>query len=410
MKKDRVNVKVLPDIRRTKEEGRFPLKLRITYKGIRKYYGTGFDANTEEWETINSANARAELRRIKVGIAEIEKKAQDCAERIVPFSFKQFEKDFFGKGIRHESLKAAFEALIKQLEANEQWGTATSYQTACNTLYRFKPKIALEDIDQDFLQKFEKWVLNQGMSITTVGVYLRALRAVINIAIDNGSFRKDAYPFGKRKYVIPTGKNIKKALGIDQIQKIFDYATTPGTSMELAKDFWIFTYLCNGINMMDIARLKGKDIDARSIRFIREKTKRTKKGDPMIITAARNRYIDEILAKWGKKDLSPDEYAFSIIEFSDSAKTARARIQQFTKLVNKWMKRIGDDLGLNLSLTTYVARHSFATILLRNGAPITFASQSLGHSNVITTQKYFAGFDLDTQEEYAKSLIDFRNK
>lgn len=402
-----MNLRVIPDIRRKKDEGRFPLKLRITYKGERRYYATGFDANGEEWTAINSAGPKGELRRIKAGIAEIEKKAEECVEKIVPFSFKQFEKDFFGTAIRFESLKSAFEVQIGQLEGNDQWGTASSYRTACNALYRFKSKIALEDVDQDFLQKFEKWVLKEGMSITTVGIYLRALRTIINIAIDKGSFRKDAYPFGKRKYVIPTGRNIKKALAIDQIKKIFEYPTPTGSFLEQAKDFWIFTYLCNGINMMDIARLKGKDIDAKSIRFIREKTKRTKRGDPLVIAAARNSHVNSILDKWGKKSPLPEEYVFSIIEDSDAPKIARAKIQQFTKLVNKWMKKMGEDLSFNLTLTTYVARHSFATILLRSGAPITFASQSLGHSNVITTQKYFAGFDTDAQAEYAKALVNF---
>jgi len=407
MKKGRVNVRVVPDTRRKKGEGRFPLKLRVTVKGERRYYGTGLDVNEEEWATINTATPRGELRRIKAGIAEIEKKAEDCGEKIVPFSFKRFERDFFGVAIQFESLKSAFEAQIQQLEANDQWGTATYYRTACNALHRFKAKIALEDVDQEFLQKFEKWVLGEGMSITTVGIYLRALRTIINIAIDKGSFRKDAYPFGKRKYVIPTGKNIKKALAIDQIKKVFEYPTPPGSSLEQAKDFWIFTYLCNGINMMDIARLRGRDIDAKSIRFIREKTKRTKRGDPLIITAARNSHVNLILDKWGKKNPLPEDYVFSIIDDSDTVKIARAKIQQFTKLVNKWMKKMGEDLGFNLALTTYVARHSFATILLRSGAPITFASQSLGHSNVITTQKYFAGFDLDAHAEYTKALVAF---
>jgi len=159
--------------------------------------------------------------------------------------------------------------------------------------------------------------------------------------------------------------------------------------------------------MMDIAQLRWEDIDERAIRFIREKTKRTKKGDPLTITAARNSHINTILAKWGKKDADPDAYVFNIIGTSVSPKSARSKIQQFTKLVNKWMKRIGEDLRFNLTLTTYVARHSFATILLRSGAPITFASQSLGHSNVITTQKYFAGFDLEAQTEYSKALVNF---
>lgn len=238
-------------------------------------------------------------------------------------------------------------------------------------------------------------------------IYIRPLRTIINITKDNGAFRAEAYPFGKRKYIIPTGKNIKKALAIDQIRQIFDYKVILGSSMEKAKDFWIFTYLCNGINMMDIAYLKVKDLDPRSIRFVREKTKRTTKGDPIIITASRNSYINGILSKWGRKSISPEEYVFDIIERADAAEIARKKIQQFTKQVNKWMKRMGEELGFNLSLTTYVARHSFATILLRNGASMTLASQSLGHSNLITTQKYFAGFDLKSNEEFTRALTNF---
>lgn len=71
------------------------------------------------------------------------------------------------------------------------------------------------------------------------------------------------------------------------------------------------------------------------------------------------------------------------------------------------MKRTGLELGFEIKLTSYVARHSFATILVRSGAPLAYASQSLGHTNVLTTQKYFAGFELSAQAEYSKALIDF---
>lgn len=407
MKQEKVGVKIVPDIRRNKEGGRFPLKLRVTFKGERKYYGTGYDATKDEWDGINSAGAKGGLRKIRIEIAGIEKKAQTHIESISPFSFKQFEKEFFDQRIYYESLKSAFDSYIAQLKSNDQWGTATSYQTACNALHKFKGKIAIADIDVEFLQKFEKWILEQGKSITTVGIYLRPLRAIINIAKDKGACRADAYPFGKRKYVIPTGKNIKRSLNIDQIRQIFSYKTMPGSSAEKAKDFWIFTYLCNGINMMDIAYLQGKDMDSQSIRFIRQKTKRTTKGDPLIITAARNVYINAVLSKWGRENPLPDEYIFSIVEKADSVEIARKKIQQFTKLTNKWMNKIGEDLEFNIFLTTYVARHSFATVLLRSGAPMTLASECLGHANIITTQKYFAGFEMESRREYMKALINF---
>ena len=85
----------------------------------------------------------------------------------------------------------------------------------------------------------------------------------------------------------------------------------------------------------------------------------------------------------------------------------RKKIQQFIHVTNDWMKQMGQNLGFDLKLTTYVARHSFATILVRSGAPLALASQTLGHSNIATTQKYFAGFEIKAQAEYTKALTAF---
>lgn len=71
------------------------------------------------------------------------------------------------------------------------------------------------------------------------------------------------------------------------------------------------------------------------------------------------------------------------------------------------MKRIGEELEFDLKFATYVARHSFATILVTSGAPLALASETLGHSNILTTQRYFAGFYLSAQAEYLKALTNF---
>jgi site-specific recombinase XerD len=290
---------------------------------------------------------------------------------------------------------------------SDQIGTATSYQTSCNCLHKFRAKLLYSDIDKDFLQEFESWLIASGKSISTVGIYLRPLRAIMNFARDNGIIKQEAYPFGKRKYIIPTSRNVKKALSKEQIKKVFNYKTIPGTATDQAKDFWIFSYLCNGINMIDIARLKWKDVDSSTINFVREKPKRTTRGNPINITAVRNTHINDILVKWGKVSVSKEDYVFNIINENDSVDSARKKIQQFTKVTNKWTKRLGQELGFDKKLTSYVARHSFATILVRSGAPLAFASQSLRHTNIITTQKYFGGIDLAAQVEYTKALTDF---
>jgi len=409
MKQDRVNVKIVPDIRRIKTDSRLSLKLRITYKGERKYYATGLDATPDQWDVINSPEVKGKFQKIRIEMAEIEKKAMECVGKIVPFSFVTFEREFFKEAPAEESVETAYNAYIADLKANEQFGTAKSYQDSSNTLKRFRPgRLRFEDITKEFLNDFEKWMLGKGRSLSTVGIYLRPLRTIFNIAIERGLVRPELYPFGRRKYIIPTGRSMKRALNIDQIKKIFQYKAEPGSPLEKAKDFWMFSYLCNGMNMADIARLRWSNLSADSISFLREKTKRTKRDNPVNIVVVRNAQINALIDKWGKPGAKDyNGYLFDIIHPGDQPEAARLKVELFTHFVNEWMKGLGKDLGFDLKLTTYVARHSFATILVRNGAPLALAKQTLGHASIATTEKYFAGFDLAAQAEYVKALVNF---
>jgi integrase/recombinase XerD len=289
---------------------------------------------------------------MRLEMAEIESKALECISTIGPFSFLAFERDFFRSAPVVETLEVAYEAYINELRANEQFGTAKSYQDSSNTLKRFRPgKLGFEDITKEFLNDFEKWMVGRGRSLSTVGIYLRPLRTIFNIAISSGAIRAELYPFGRRKYVIPTGRNMKRALNIDQLRQIFHYKAEPGSSLEKAKDFWLFSYLCNGMNMADIARLRWSNVSAETITFQREKTKRTKRDNPITIVVVRNAQINSLIAKWGRAEgKSFNGYLFDILDLGDQGEAAR----------------------LNA-----------------------------------TTEKYFAGFDLSAQAEYAKALVNF---
>lgn len=405
MKQEKVSVKIVPDTRRLKHSEQFPLKLRITYKGERKYFATSYDVTEAQWIAMGSNDVKGELRKIKHAVTEIEIEASKCCDAISPFSFTSFEHRFFKQQTTFQNIESAFKDYIAGLKKNEQFGSATNYQTSLGSLLDFKKNLRFQDITPDFLHDYEKWMLEKGKSITTVGIYVRNLRCIINVAKENGIVRSEDYPFGRRRYVIPTGRNVKKALDITEIKKIFDFVPDL-PEIEKAKDFWMFTYLCNGINMMDIAQIKNRDIHKDCITFIRQKTKRTRRGDPILIAAPRNKHLDAIIKKYGSRKAS-DEYLFDIVDKYDNAETIRLKVQQFTKVNNKWTKRMGELLKLDMPLTTYVARHSYATILVRNGAPLTMASQGLGHTSVATTEKYFAGFTLSEQAKFAKALINF---
>ena len=402
-------MKIVPGIWRIKTDSRFPLKLRITYKGERKYYATGLDASPDQWEVIISSEVKGKFQKMRIDMAEIEKKPLEFSGKIIHFSFATFEREFFKEAPAEQTVEAVYNNYIGELKANEQFGTAKAYQDSSNTLKRFRPgRLRFEDITKEFLNDFEKWMLGKGRSLSTVGFYLRPLRTIFNIAIESGVVRPELYPFGRRKYVIPAGQSMKRALNISQIKQIFQYKTEPGSSLEKAKDFWMFSYLCNGMHMADIARLRWSNLSGDAISFQREKTKRTKRDNPINIIVVRNAQINALIEKWGRPQTKNfNGYLFDILDLGDEPEPARLKVELFTHFVNDWMKGLGEELAFDLKLTTYVARHSFATILVRSGAPLALAKQTLGHASITTTEKYFAGFELAVQAEYAKALVNF---
>jgi len=133
-------------------------------------------------------------------------------------------------------------------------------------------------------------MLEKKKSISTVGIYTRSLRTIFNKAISDGIIPNDLYPFGRHKYQTPTALNVKKALSLEDIKKIYDYKAPPGTMKEQARDMWLFSYIANGINPKDIAWLKYSNIKDDKIVLIRQKTIRTERTQldaPVKLTTVR---------------------------------------------------------------------------------------------------------------------------
>ena len=159
--------------------------------------------------------------------------------------------------------------------------------------------------------------------------------------------------------------------------------------------------------MKDIARLQYKNISTTSISFIREKTRRATKQNARPILVMMLPEIKKIINKWGTKPASPNTYVFGILDESDDALRQFKKVQGITKIINRYMKRIGNGLGISSKLTTYSARHSFATVLKRSGAPIEFISESLGHADLRTTETYLGSFEDSARKIFQKQLLNF---
>ena len=401
--------------RRKKQNGKYPVKVRIVYNRAVKDYTIGLDLTQEEYNGGTAERPKKEFREIGIKLDEAKIKANNIIESMSVFTYAKFFDAFYGRVKDASDIFIIFDEYISILKKEERIKTAVSYTTAKNSFKNFKSKISLYDITASFLKEYHAGQAKRniegkivGLSDTTIGIYVRSLRSIFNYAVSLGIIKKDeTYPFGKRQYIIPAGRNIKKALKIEEVKLIHNYKTIAGSAEDKARDFWIFSYLCSGINFKDISLLKNKNIDGEMLRFVRAKTKNSTRGDQFTISCHLATPAKAIISKWRNTNFSAEEYLFPVLSKTDSPTDQAKKIDQFIQTTNKYMKRISTALRFERAATTYFSRHSAATILKKSGASIFEIQEALGHHSSTTTQKYLSSFDDESKIELSKSLSDF---
>ncbi len=330
--------------------------MTVYFLNSKKRYKTGINLTSEEWNKLNS-------------------------------SFEEFESDFFDsrEHLKSNSFTRLFRDYITSLKKEERLGTAATYNTTLNSLINIKANIRVNEITRAFLQRYESLSKEKGHSPTTIGINLRNIRTIVNVAIKEGYIKKDKYPFAG--YPIPCGRNIKKSLTWENIQALLRFQPED-EKQEKALDLWKFSYLCNGMNMADIAQLQKTHVKGDFLQFQREKSKRTSK-QKLPIRVALHPIAKDIIEKWKQ---SHNPYLFNILEPGLSAVTQKNRIDRFIKKVNNNIQPVFIELNISLDsvtrITTYAARHSFATTLKRKGVSTDEISEYLGHSSLTTTRAY----------------------
>ena len=395
------------DTRRIKKDGTFPIRLRVTFERKHQYFAIPHCLSIKMFEKSikNHKNLSDDERELRNRILDFEKKADDIIKNMPFFQWAAFKKKYNSNSGAKNIIDHAFTDYCDGLKSEGRIGSAVAYKCAQTSLRIFNPDARFSDITPEFLRAYEAKMLKEEKSMTTIGMYLRSLRSIYNNAIADGIISKEYYPFGKKKYEIPTGRNIKKALTLKDIKLIFDFKTIDNSIAQRSKDYWIFMYLCNGMNVKDFCLLKYENLKDDRIEFIRAKTIRTKRTTEPIVVII-NDFVTAIIKKWGNKPRDKGNYIFPILEAGLNPEEERKAIQNATHLINTHMKSIGEELGIE-RLTTYVARHSFATILMRSGVSVQFIGNSLGHGNVNTTQNYLAGFEDESKKEAIRALTDF---
>ncbi|WP_330941313.1 site-specific integrase [Bacteroides sp. MSB163] len=318
-----------------------------------------------------------------VKVSEGKKRATKSLGLSIRAQFWNFEKN------EPKKICPNREALIKMIESKKQ--------------QYLEQVIDFKSEDKNFTP--QSLVDKMENSSNTIGIRFRELRALYNKAIEDNLVHEKNYPFKRFKVARFSKKTSKRAIKKEDIKRIMNVDLRLITKyhsplLYLSKDLFLFSYLGCGINLIDIAYLRYENIIENRLRFNRHKT-----GQP--INFALQGQLREIILKYAKEGCSPKDFIFPILDrrIHKTQQQQDDRIIKVTKGINKNLKKIGQFLNLSIPITTYVARHSFATVLKRSGVNISIISEALGHTNLSTTQYYLDSFDNEQIDAAMQNLL-----
>jgi len=382
------------------------------------FYPTKIKATKEAFDSVMGDRPRRKMKDIRLSLDKLKLKAEEIILKLGPsFTWEQFNKQFGRKTGEATDLFVLLKEREELFFNNGKISTSVTYKNCLSSVRKFytKPTLDLRLVDQTFIKSYIDWLreeikgsdgklIKKGCSASTIGIYIRNIRTVFNAAINEDLIPNTIYPF--KKFKIPTGKAVKKALKLDEISLIYKYP--PESENEgIAKDYWMFSYLSGGMNLKDIACLKWKNVGEEYIKYEREKTKSENEDKPVIITFHRSQDINEILVRRANLKAKPDDYVFPILTKQMNAEQIYKQIHLLNAFVNKYIKRIGRKLKIPLKVVFYAGRHSSSTILKNSGVPIAAISEILGHKNIRTTQTYLSSFEDESKKELSNILSDF---
>lgn len=379
-----------------------PLMIRVCKDRKMKYQSLGISILPKYWDfKANKPTSKCPNKEyIERLIAE---KVKVYTDKVI--EFKSQEKEFtatslmekVNKPVKRKTVQEVFNQYIQELESANRLRYADMYKCTMHSLIKFNKHldIPFSDMDTIWLKRYEVWLQSQGLAINTLGTRFRHLRVIYNFAIEEKIVKSEYYPFNSFKVSKLSQTTAKRSIQKDEILSVLNYQGQ--TPLEcLAIDLFTFSYLAAGINFGDIARLTKDNILENRLIYIRKKTQKQIKVS-----------LQEQAIKLIQKYSMPDNpYLFPIL--SSFHKTEQQKVNRIHKIiakVNKSLKEIGERLNIPIDLTTYVGRHSFATVLKRSGVNTSLICEALGHSSERVTQIYLDSFGNDQMEDAMKNLL-----
>lgn len=391
-----ITSKIVLDTRTPKKDGTFPVKLYISLNREVTRVGIGYYSTLENWDdnsyfTKKEPNYKIKNMRIRSILSSVEEKILKL-DKIDPKTVKAIiDKEVKGK----ESVAGRFlDYMDEFIKTKTNKGTVSVYQTTRNKIAEFDENATFETLDLGWLRRFEAWMENDGLETNYMSIQFRNIRAVFNYAID--CEYTTLYPF--RKFKIKSKQTAKRSLTVEQLRTLRDYEVEP--YQEKYRDIFMLMFYLIGINSVDLCNLKESDIVNGRIEYYRAKTSKlySIKIEPEAM-AIINKY-------------KGNGHLLDILDFY-------ADYKDFIHRMNLGLKKVGtmERKGrggkkyvtpLFPAISSYWARHTWATIAAGLDIPKETIAEALGHSQKTVTDIYI-NFDKRKVDEANRRVIDFLN-
>lgn len=283
--------------------------------------------------------------------------------------------------------------LVEVLGHNGKRQKAERYTYTLNSFSRFLcgADLPVEDLDGNMLLAYEKYLRDNNLCINSTSFYMRNLRAIYNEAVAEGMATADGCPFK----LVYTGidKTVKRAISLDTLRLIKQLDLSSQPQLDFVRDLFMFSVYTRGMSFVDMAYLRKKDLHVDILVYHRRKTGR-------LLTVKWEKQMQLIVDKY---DTGSSPYLLPIIRTSHDE---RRQYKSSLRLMNKHLKEIGRMAGLVKPLTTYVARHAWASIARNQHVPISVISEAMGHNSENTTRIYLASLDTSEIDKANREIME----
>ena len=388
------SVKLMLNKSRILNNGSYPLVFQVIHNRRKKLLYTGYRMKEEvfdesEGKIMNGVGStftatevvkmNRELRKMRnqidIRIRQLERTREEFTVEDI------LTQNAFGTGKSQFYLLRYINAQIERKQELKKVGMAAAYKSTRSSLAKFigRPDVRMSEVDLAFVRRYEDFLYSNGASGNTVSYYLRNLRSLYNQAVMDGYHPRGEYPFAKAQ--TRPAKTVKRALSRTDMQNLADLNLENEPELEFTRDLYLFSFYAQGMAFVDIVLLKKTDICNGVLTYSRHKSKQLIR---IVVTPQMQGVID--------KYNTENEYLFAIIsgEYASGYQKYRLALGR----INRHLKKIAVVADIKVPLTTYTARHTWATLARDYGAPISVISAGLGHTSEEMTRVYLKDFDV----------------